>query len=82
MKKTISRLETTFQKRDKDDKIMSLFITAGYPNLDSTVDLILGFEKNGADIIYDTDDDNIPYNNWGFPEFKTTKILKYTKGDF
>ena len=51
MKKTISRLETTFQKRDKDDKIMSLFITAGYPNLDSTVDLILGFEKNGADII-------------------------------
>ncbi len=30
---------------------MSLFITAGYPDLESTVDLILGFEKNGADII-------------------------------
>jgi len=28
-----------------------LFITAGYPDLDATVDLILGFEKNGADII-------------------------------
>ncbi|MFU8813425.1 MAG: tryptophan synthase subunit alpha, partial [Balneolaceae bacterium] len=32
-------------------KIMSLFITAGYPDLDATVDLILGFEKNGADMI-------------------------------
>lgn len=30
---------------------MSLFITAGYPDLDSTVDLILGFEENGADVI-------------------------------
>ncbi len=25
--------------------------------------------KLGADIIVDTDDDNIPKNNWGFPEF-------------
>ena len=30
---------------------MSLFITAGYPDLESTVDLVLGFEKNGADLI-------------------------------
>lgn len=30
---------------------MSLFITAGYPDLESTVELILGFEKNGADLI-------------------------------
>lgn len=30
---------------------MSLFITAGYPELDSTPELILGFEKNGAEII-------------------------------
>ena len=30
---------------------MSLFLTAGYPDLDATVDLILGFEKNGADIV-------------------------------
>lgn len=51
MSKNISRIEATFQKRENDNKIMSLFITAGYPNLDSTVDLILGFEKNGADII-------------------------------
>jgi len=26
--------------------------------------------KNGADIIIDTDDDNIPKMNWNFPEFK------------
>lgn len=30
---------------------MSLFITAGYPDLDSTAELILGFEKQGADMI-------------------------------
>jgi glycosyltransferase involved in cell wall biosynthesis len=26
--------------------------------------------KQGADIIIDTDDDNIPYNNWNFPPFE------------
>ena len=30
---------------------MSLFITAGYPDVTETVDLVLGFERNGADII-------------------------------
>lgn len=25
--------------------------------------------RNGADVIVDTDDDNIPYENWSFPEF-------------
>lgn len=38
-------------KEQGSEKIMSLFITAGYPDLESTVDLILGFEKNGADIV-------------------------------
>lgn len=46
-----SRLKDLFKDRDKSDKVMSLFITAGYPDLDSTVDLILGFEKNGADLV-------------------------------
>ncbi len=46
-----SRIQTVFETRNSDEKIMSLFITAGYPDLESTVDLILGFEKNGADII-------------------------------
>ncbi len=46
-----SRIRSVFQDRDKDDKVMSLFITAGYPDLDSTVELILGFEENGAEVI-------------------------------
>lgn len=31
--------------------------------------------KNGAELIYDTDDDNIPYKNWKFPKFESKKIL-------
>lgn len=30
---------------------MSLFLTAGYPDLDSTVDLILGLAENGTDLV-------------------------------
>ncbi len=26
--------------------------------------------QNGAELIVDTDDDNIPFNDWGFPEFE------------
>jgi len=46
-----SRITSVFEQKKEDEKIMSLFITAGYPDLDSTVDLILGFEENGADMI-------------------------------
>jgi len=46
-----NRIHTVFEKRKSDQKIMSLFLTAGYPDLKSTVDLILGFEENGADMI-------------------------------
>lgn len=46
-----SRLEQVFNNRTSDRKVMSLFITAGYPHPDETVDLVLGFEKAGADII-------------------------------
>lgn len=51
MVKQTSRIQSVFQKNDGRDKIMSLFITAGYPDLESTVDLVLGLEKNGADMI-------------------------------
>ncbi|MEX0720650.1 MAG: tryptophan synthase subunit alpha [Balneolaceae bacterium] len=47
----MNRIQKTFQEKSADSKLMSLFITAGFPDLESTVDLILGFEKNGADII-------------------------------
>lgn len=46
-----TRIKNLFDKKADSDKIMSLFITAGYPDLDSTADLVLGLEKNGADLI-------------------------------
>jgi tryptophan synthase alpha chain len=46
-----NRIESLFESRDDNEKVMSLFLTAGYPDLESTADLILGFEKNGADMV-------------------------------
>jgi len=31
--------------------------------------------RSGAEVIVDTDDDNIPYNNWGFPNTKINDCL-------
>ena len=47
----MNRITKKFQEKKSSEKLMGLFITAGYPNLESTVDLVLGFEKNGADMI-------------------------------
>lgn len=49
--KTASRIDGIFTQREDKSRIMSLFLTAGYPDLDSTVDLILGLEANGTDLI-------------------------------
>jgi tryptophan synthase alpha chain len=46
-----NRIDKLFHQVEKGKKVMNLFITAGYPDLTSTVDLIVGFEKNGADMI-------------------------------
>ncbi|MEX0780652.1 MAG: tryptophan synthase subunit alpha [Balneolales bacterium] len=46
-----SRISDLFENKPADKKIMSLFITTGYPDIESTVDLILGLEKAGADLI-------------------------------
>jgi len=48
-----NRIKRLFKDRRKgdDSKIMSLFLTAGYPDLESTVDLILGLEERGAELI-------------------------------
>lgn len=48
---TENRITQLFRQHTDSSKIMSLFLTAGYPDLESTVDLILGFEKNGTDLI-------------------------------
>lgn len=45
-----SRISKVFSKKG-NEKVMSLFITAGFPELDSTPELILELEKAGADII-------------------------------
>jgi len=44
------RIRRVFERK-ADQKIMSLFITAGYPDLASTPDLIFELERSGADII-------------------------------
>lgn len=46
-----NRIQSVFESKKSDEKLMSLFITAGYPDIESTVDLVIEFEKNGADII-------------------------------
>lgn len=47
----MNRIKKAFDNKKPEEKLLSLFITAGYPDLDSTVELILGFEKSGADLI-------------------------------
>jgi tryptophan synthase alpha chain len=49
--KSTNRINQLFTHRKDDAKIMSLFLTAGYPDLKSTADLILGMEENGAELI-------------------------------
>jgi len=48
---TKNRIQNLFENRDRTKRVMSLFLTAGYPDLESGVELILGFEQSGADLI-------------------------------
>src|SRR5699024_8540281 len=45
------RINTLFKEKGGGSKITSLFLTAGYPNLESTAELIVGMEAAGADLI-------------------------------
>jgi len=47
----MNRITQKFKEKAADEKLMSLFITAGYPDLESTVEIVLEMEKNGADMI-------------------------------
>ena len=51
MIQTENRIAQLFEGHEGSDKIMSLFLTAGYPDPQATVDLILGFEENGVDLV-------------------------------
>lgn len=44
-----NRIQTLF--RNKGNKILSVYFTAGYPELNDTVEIIKELEKNGADLI-------------------------------
>ncbi|MEX2639469.1 MAG: tryptophan synthase subunit alpha [Balneolales bacterium] len=46
-----SRIAELFENKPAGEKIMSLFVTAGYPDRDSTADMILGLERAGADLV-------------------------------
>jgi len=51
MQKRKNRIQNTFADQEKDEKLMSLFVTVGYPDLESTAELIVGMEKHGADMV-------------------------------
>ncbi|MEX2350921.1 MAG: tryptophan synthase subunit alpha [Balneolaceae bacterium] len=59
MNSTSRRIQNLFKRQKEGDKVMSLFVTAGYPDIDSTTELVLGFEKEGADLI----EIGIPYSD-------------------
>jgi tryptophan synthase alpha chain len=45
----MSRLEKLF--KEKEDRILNVYCTAGYPNLDSTLKVMTSLQANGANII-------------------------------
>lgn len=45
----MSRIETLFSR--KKERVLNVYCTAGYPELNSTMDIILTLEKSGADLI-------------------------------
>lgn len=48
----MNRIDKKFSSlRAKGEKALSLFITAGYPKIDSTVELVLRLERAGADLV-------------------------------
>ncbi|MBC2582002.1 tryptophan synthase subunit alpha [Clostridium sp. DJ247] len=56
----MNRIDERFQLlREKNEKAMIPFITAGDPDLDTTIDLVLAMEEAGADII----ELGIPYSD-------------------
>ena len=52
MKKRLLRIEEYFQHLSQNNrKALSLFVTAGYPTIESTVPLVVALAKAGADVI-------------------------------
>lgn len=47
----MNRLEKLFEARRGKSKVMNIFITAGYPTIEDSADLILKLGESGADLI-------------------------------
>ncbi len=48
----MNRLTKLFQdKQNKKEKVLSIFVTAGYPELEITPDLVFSLEQAGADLV-------------------------------
>ncbi|MBU3714393.1 MAG: tryptophan synthase subunit alpha [Ferruginibacter sp.] len=45
----MSRIKKTFEK--KNNRILNVYFTAGYPHLESTTEIIRSLQENGADLI-------------------------------
>ena len=45
----MSRIKDLFKR--KDNKVLNVYCTAGFPQLDSTVKVMQALQENGADII-------------------------------
>ena len=39
------------QKLEEDKKLLSIYFTAGYPNLNNTVSIVENLERSGVDMI-------------------------------
>ena len=53
----MSRIEKLFSERQKN--ILNVYCTAGYPELDSTVEVLLALQDHGADLV----EIGIPYSD-------------------
>lgn len=51
MLETQERIKQLFQNKKDSSKVMSLFLTAGFPDLESTAELIIGFAEHGAEMV-------------------------------
>ena len=45
----MSRLSELFEQKNK--RVLNVYCTAGYPHLNSTMEVMSSLQKNGADII-------------------------------
>src|SRR5690606_34789978 len=47
----MTRITKTFQKKQEGKRLLSIYFTAGYPELNSTLDIAEELERSGADFL-------------------------------